>query len=148
MSGGHGVISGGHVFGCCPVMRWLCHVWIRGMCGGWCRIVRQCRGECAVWRGCDVWLLAVGSLGLRVRPRGVVWVVAGGGSWAGVWCAGFPGMVPLGWRGVPELAWCGVVPVLVSCGVQYPWGRRAGASPCHVRDFPVKCVWAGEGNAA
>ena len=46
-----------------------------------------------------------------------------------------------------ELAWRGVVVVLVGCRVACPWGRRAGASLCPVRDFRMKCVWAGEGIA-
>ena len=40
-------------------------------------------------------------------------------------CAGFPGVVPLGWGA--ELAWRGFVPVLVGCGVPCPRVGGGGA---------------------
>ena len=75
----------------------------------------EARGLAWLWRASARWWLSRPA----VSPLGAVWVVAGGGRSAGVWCAGFPGVVPVGGRGA-EPAWRGVVPVLVGCGVSCP----------------------------
>ena len=44
-----------------------------------------------------------------------------------MWCAGFPWVVPLGGRGGAEPAWCGIIAVLVGCGVSCPSVGEGGA---------------------
>ena len=58
-----------HVLAGCFVAWWVCYVCAPGMCGGRCGVARWCSGKFAVWRGCGVWSLACGRLGLRFRPR-------------------------------------------------------------------------------
>ena len=88
------------VLGCCFVVRWLCYVGARGMCGGGCGAVRRCPGKRAVWRGCGVRLLVGGSSGRRCRPwaRFGLWPVVGVELVCGV--TGFQGWCRWGGVGV------------------------------------------------
>ena len=93
-----------------------------------CRVLGAVGGVCGMaWLRCVVaWW---GLSWLADSFPDVVWAVAGGGRWSGVWCVGFLGMVGGGCGA--ELAWGRVVPVV-------PW--RAGAPLCHLRDFHVRCA--------
>ena len=108
-------MAGVHVLGCCFVAWWVCYSGARGMCRGWCGVVRRCSGKCAVSRGCGVWLLTRGSLGwwFRSRVRFGLWLVVGVELVRGVW--GIWGWYRRGggvqsWRGaVSFLCWWAAV---------------------------------------
>ena len=86
------------VLGCCFVVRRVCYVSARGMCGCRCRAVRRCPGKCVVWRGFDVRLLVGGCPSRRCHPWAWfgLWPVVGVELACGVW--GFQGRCR--WGGV------------------------------------------------
>ena len=57
------------MMGCCLVLWRVRHAGVRGVCGGWCGVVRLFSMESAHQQGCGVWSLAGGGLGLRFCPR-------------------------------------------------------------------------------
>ena len=134
------------MLGCCFVVRWVCYVGARGMCGGRCGAVRRCPGKRGVWRGCGVCLLVGGCPSRRCRPwaRFGLWLVVGVELVCGV--RGFQGWCQWGGgvRSRPGVAsflclWALVshVPgwgrgvrfgmVVLGCVVAFPMG---GGAPC------------------
>ena len=130
------------VLGCCFVVRWVCYVGARGMCGDRCGAVCWCLGTRAVWRGCGVRLLVGGCPGWRCRPwaRFGLWPVVGVELVCGVrgfqgWCRWGEGGVQSR-RGVASfLCWWAVVfhvpqwgrgvrcgMVVLGCVVAFPVG--------------------------
>ena len=142
---GHGVIVG--VLGCCFVVRWVCYVGARGMCGGRCGAVRGGPGKRAVWRGCVVRLLVGGCPGRLCRPwaRFRLWPVVGVELACDV--RGFEGWCRLGGSRGAEPAWRGVVPVFVRCGVSSLRVGEAGtvSRSCGVDPWMVARGWSSGG---
>ena len=114
------------VLGCCFVVRSVCYVGARCMCGGRCGAVRRCPGKRVVWRGCGVRLLVGGCPSWRCRPWGWfgLWPVVGVDLACGVW--GFQGWCGLGGGRVRSR--CGVASFLCWWAVVFHalgWGRGA-----------------------